>query len=45
MMLCSTVPDGIVAFFTSYSYMEKVIIEVSERTSGNGNSHPHPLLL
>jgi DNA excision repair protein ERCC-2 len=25
--LCSTIPDGIVAFFTSYSYMESVISE------------------
>lgn len=25
--LCSTIPDGIVAFFTSYSYMESIISE------------------
>jgi DNA excision repair protein ERCC-2 len=25
--LCSTIPDGVVAFFTSYSYMESVISE------------------
>ena len=25
--LCSTIPDGVVAFFTSYSYMESIISE------------------
>jgi Rad3-related DNA helicase len=25
--LCSSIPDGIVAFFTSYSYMESIISE------------------
>jgi DNA excision repair protein ERCC-2 len=25
--LCSAIPDGIVAFFTSYSYMESIISE------------------
>lgn len=25
--LCSTIPDGVVAFFTSYSYMESIIAE------------------
>jgi len=25
--LCSTIPDGVVAFFTSYSYMESLISE------------------
>ena len=25
--LCRTIPDGIVAFFTSYSYMESIISE------------------
>ena len=25
--LCSTIPDGIVAFFTSYSYLESIISE------------------
>lgn len=23
--LCSAIPDGVVAFFTSYSYMESII--------------------
>lgn len=25
--LCGTIPDGVVAFFTSYSYMESIISE------------------
>ena len=25
--LCSTIPDGIVAFFTSYNYLESIISE------------------
>lgn len=25
--LCSVIPDGVVAFFTSYSYMESLISE------------------
>ena len=25
--LCSSIPDGVVAFFTSYSYMENIICE------------------
>ena len=28
--LCSVVPDGVVAFFPSYSYMEKIITAWNE---------------